>query len=355
MQTNNRKGMKLTDKSAEYLTQFFANLLSEGEKCQWKRPWAVRTIGMCPINVVSQRGYNLINSLILSYETEANGYKTPFFITLDALRKKGCRLNTHTETAKRKDGSEYEREVAERPCPVFQTFCRRIDGEGDEITREDFEAMSEDAQRACQEYWYNTVEWLYNLDQTTFAQDYPKQYAEYVELADKEKEADKVNHVADVTNPVLDFILNTKGAWLCSIDHDGGNKAYFAHGGGIHLPIRGRFETASSYYGTALHEMAHSTKEHGCPRNYGRKRWGDSGYATEELVAELSSAIVMHDLGLEKTVDERHIAYVNSWKKSITDKDKLSVIMDDIIRCSKRILRHYTQTSAALQQKKIAA
>ena len=153
---------------------------------------------------------------------------------------------------------------------------------------------------------------------------------------------------------MLDFILSTKGAWFCSIDHDGLNKAYFAHGGGVHLPLRQTFNSTSAYYGTALHEMAHSTKEHGCPRNYGRRTWGDSGYATEELVAELSSAIVMHDLGLEKTVDTNHIAYVQSWKKSIKEKDKLAIIMDDILRCSKRILRHYENTAAMLAQKAAA-
>jgi antirestriction protein ArdC len=33
--------------------------------------------------------------------------------------------------------------------------------------------------------------------------------------------------------------------------------------------------------------------------DFGRKRWGDEGYAAEELVAELGSAFLAADLGLE--------------------------------------------------------
>ncbi|MCR5066350.1 MAG: ssDNA-binding domain-containing protein [Bacteroidales bacterium] len=352
--TSKRNGMALTDKSAEYLTKFFTGLIDKGEQFKWEQPWSVKAIGLPPTNVNNPKGYNLLNSFILSMECEENGYKSPFFITLDALRAKGCHLLTHPETFKRKDGTEYERDVAEHPCPVFQTFVRRRDADGNVVTREQFESMTEEQQQDVREFWINTIEWVYNLDQTTFPSDYPQQYAAYVELATAEMERAKASHVANVSDATLDFILNTKGAWLCPIDHDGKGKAFFTHGGGVHLPIRETFKTASAYYGTALHEMAHSTKEHGCPRNYGRKRWGDEGYATEELVAELSSAIVMHDLGLEKTIDQEHIAYVQAWKKSISDTDKLAVIMEDIIRCSKRILRHYENTAAMLSMKAAA-
>ena len=39
--------------------------------------------------------------------------------------------------------------------------------------------------------------------------------------------------------------------------------------------------------------------KHRLDRDFGRKRWGDEGYAQEELVAELGSAFLAADLGLE--------------------------------------------------------
>ena len=48
-------------------------------------------------------------------------------------------------------------------------------------------------------------------------------------------------------------------------------------------------------------------------RDLGRKRWGDEGYAREELVAELGAAFLCADLGLELQPREDHAAYIGSW------------------------------------------
>jgi antirestriction protein ArdC len=45
----------------------------------------------------------------------------------------------------------------------------------------------------------------------------------------------------------------------------------------------------------------------------GRKRWGDEGYAREELVAELGAAFLSADLGITPEVREDHSAYIASW------------------------------------------
>src|SRR3546814_10721067 len=50
-------------------------------------------------------------------------------------------------------------------------------------------------------------------------------------------------------------------------------------------------------------------------RDFGRKRWGDEGYAVEELVAELGSAFLCADLDLTPEPREDHAAYIGSWLK----------------------------------------
>ena len=50
-------------------------------------------------------------------------------------------------------------------------------------------------------------------------------------------------------------------------------------------------------------------------RDFGRKRFGDEGYAMEELVAELGSAFLSADLDLTPEVREDHAAYIGSWIK----------------------------------------
>jgi hypothetical protein len=53
-------------------------------------------------------------------------------------------------------------------------------------------------------------------------------------------------------------------------------------------------------------------------RDFGRKRWGDEGYAMEELVAELGSAFLSSDLGLTPDVRPDHAACLSRKPLSCT-------------------------------------
>jgi antirestriction protein ArdC len=59
-------------------------------------------------------------------------------------------------------------------------------------------------------------------------------------------------------------------------------------------------------------------------RDLGRKRWGDEGYAIEELVAELGSAFLAADLQITPEGCEDHASYIDSWLKVLKD-DKRAV------------------------------
>ena len=95
----------------------------------------------------------------------------------------------------------------------------------------------------------------------------------------------------------------------------------------IVMPRRGQFRTLSGYVRVLSHEMGHSTA-----RELGRDV---SAYATdpraraeEELVAELSSAFVSADLGMDAggaddpavaRALENHSAYIQSWAQLVRD------------------------------------
>jgi len=59
-------------------------------------------------------------------------------------------------------------------------------------------------------------------------------------------------------------------------------------------------------------------------RDFGRKRWGDSGYAMEELVAELGAAFLCADLSLSPEPRDEHAAYIDSWLKALKE-DKRAI------------------------------
>jgi antirestriction protein ArdC len=59
-------------------------------------------------------------------------------------------------------------------------------------------------------------------------------------------------------------------------------------------------------------------------RDLGRKRFGDAGYAMEELVAEIGAAFLCADLGITPETREDRAAYIASWFKVLKD-DKRAI------------------------------
>ena len=105
----------------------------------------------------------------------------------------------------------------------------------------------------------------------------------------------------------------------------GGTRAYYAEGSDhVQMPPFETFRDAESYAATLAHELTHWTK-HGTrlARDMGRVRWGDEGYAKEELVAELGSAFLCADLDITPEVRADHAAYIASWLKALKDDKRL--------------------------------
>ena len=106
----------------------------------------------------------------------------------------------------------------------------------------------------------------------------------------------------------------------------GGNRAFYAIGEDrVQMPPFEFFKDSESYYATLSHECTHWTRHPSrLDRDLGRKKWGDEGYAMEELVAELGSAFLSADLGLTPEVREDHAAYIASWLK-VLKEDKRAI------------------------------
>lgn len=110
-----------------------------------------------------------------------------------------------------------------------------------------------------------------------------------------------------------------------AIAHAGTEACYVQSSDQIRMPPLETFVDAESYYATLAHECCHWTKHPSrLDREFGRKRWGDEGYAIEELVAELGAAFVCADLALTPEVREDHAAYIASWLK-VLKNDKRAV------------------------------
>jgi len=105
-----------------------------------------------------------------------------------------------------------------------------------------------------------------------------------------------------------------------------GDRAFYSLDGDyIQLPVIEAFRDAESFYATLAHEACHWTRHPSrLDRSFGRKNWGDEGYAREELVAELASAFLCAELGITPEVREDHAAYIASWL-TVLKNDKRAI------------------------------
>ena len=108
----------------------------------------------------------------------------------------------------------------------------------------------------------------------------------------------------------------------------------------IVLPEKSQFLSGAAFYGTALHEMTHST---GADSRLGRFKngngsFGSREYAREELVAELGSALVAQRHGISKNIKEESAAYLKSWLSELKESpDYIKTTLLDVKRASAMI------------------
>jgi antirestriction protein ArdC len=138
-------------------------------------------------------------------------------------------------------------------------------------------------------------------------------------------------HYYALAEPVLDPVQRIAhaeaffAATRADIRH-GGDRAYYnLTDDFVQMPPFEAFRDPESYYATLAHECTHWTR-HGkrLERDFGRKRFGDEGYAMEEIVAELGAAFLCADLSLTPEPREDHAAYIGHWLKVLKD-DKRAV------------------------------
>ncbi|MBW7909907.1 MAG: DUF1738 domain-containing protein [Alphaproteobacteria bacterium] len=117
------------------------------------------------------------------------------------------------------------------------------------------------------------------------------------------------------------FIVNTGVA----VQH-GGNSAYYSPAKDlVQMPPFEAFKDRESYYATILHELIHATSHKSrLDRSFNAKRFGDNGYAREELVAELGAAFLSADLGITLEIRDDHAAYLAHWLK-VLQEDKRAI------------------------------
>lgn len=134
--------------------------------------------------------------------------------------------------------------------------------------------------------------------------------------------ADNVS-IPEIDAAVTDY-LTRSGVTLRHYEQ--GRSYYKPSADEIILPHMNQFKNAESYYATLFHEMGHST---GHEKRLKRKMggiFGDEQYSAEELVAEITSAILCNHFNIASDKIERNtVAYVQNWLHALQNDPKMVV------------------------------
>ena len=93
----------------------------------------------------------------------------------------------------------------------------------------------------------------------------------------------------------------------------------------ISMPKLGQFKDAESFYSTFFHEMGHSTGNETRLKRDLSNGFGSKGYAKEELIAELTAAMLSGSIGLTQKPRLDHAQYIASWLQALKNDNKFVV------------------------------
>ena len=112
------------------------------------------------------------------------------------------------------------------------------------------------------------------------------------------------------------------------IQHTGSQAFYLPSLDIVRIPTPAGFVSREFYYATLFHELSHSTGNASrLNRDLSGKfaPFGSPDYSKEELIAEMGSAFLCAAAGISPPTIEQSAAYINGWRKRISDDPKFVI------------------------------
>ena len=336
-----------SNKSADNLQKFaemMSNIIIKAKSKNWKQGWlgVKGTILGLPQNITG-RTYSGGNSFFLMADTSEKGYNTPVYMTFKQAKDRNLYVN-----------------AGEKSVPIFKWGLSIKDENGKTVSEEDYNAMSKEERDKFSVRPYPKVYHVFNIDQTNLSEVNKKKYDAIVARF-KAPEEEVKDSKGMYINDALDRMFKEK-AWHCDIRYNKpSSRAFYVPSQDfIVLPMKEQFNIGKTaeevyrdgmeYYSTALHEMAHSTgHESRLNRQFGAKR--TDGYAHEELIAEMTAALVGSTMGFDKKILENNANYLKGWLENLKrNPESITTIMSDVGKASDMIIEKIDEQRVALGQ-----
>ena len=351
----NSDGPSAEDRALE---RFADMLIEKMETLQsdWKKPWFTEGSMIWPKNM-NGREYNGMNALMLMLQCEKNGYKIPVFCTFDRVAALNFDKNKQGDRKPMVDENGDKLPLVsinkgEKSFPVFITTFTCIDKNSHEkIKYDDYKQMSNEEKKNIAVYPKLQIYNVFNVAQTNLQEARPELYAK-LEEANKVATVEMKGDGKMIDFPAIDAMIEKNG-WVCPIYPKHQDNAYFSISKDeIVVPEKSQFINGESFYSNLLHEMTHSTgTEERLNRFKQGNGFGSAEYSREELVAELSAALIASRYGMEKNVKEESGAYLKSWLGSLKESPEfLKTTLLDVKRASSMITQRIDAINERIEQ-----
>lgn len=335
------------DNALQKFSDMLIARMEQMKESKWKKGWTdgrTAQFGL-PQNLVG-RPYTGSNAFLCQIHTTMEHYRMPVYLTIKQIRDAGGMIKK-----------------GEHSIPIFKWDLRIKDKDGKKLSESDYRNMTKEEQAECTVRPYLKVYNEWNIDQTNLEEVNKEKYDAILKRFKSEPIKDEVGMYK---NEAFDNLLKEQ-SWVCPIEYEKFNESafYSPKRDQIVVPSKKQFNISNTpedvfkdgmeFYGTTIHEMAHST---GHESRLGRDgivkidQFGSDQYAKEELVAELTSALIGNAMGFDSRIRENNIAYLQNWVGSLKKDPKfLKSVMSDVNKSSKMVLEHIDEQRRKLGEK----
>ena len=364
---------------SDAVIQQFADMMikrmEDMKESNWKKGWMDgRGDAGFPRNALTGRQYNGINPFMLMYNTIEHEYTTSMYLTAHQLFSMNESLKDPSTGKIALENLDKVMKInkGEKAFPVYYMIHKYKDMQGKEYSDQEYNDLSEEQRKDIKAYFYPKIHHLFNIDQTNMKEVNPSLYNSFVDKYTKrpslpDSEGMYVNEDIDslLANSTSEVWKNGKdnSSWYCPIDQtaDISSPHYNLSKDFIKVPLKNQYKTSDSkegifadgqaFYATLLHEMAHSTGPKGRLNRDLSGSFGDKKYAKEELVAELSAALISSTMGFDKRINDNNAKYVSSWLKVLKEEPSfIKTVLSDVGKASDMIIEKIDEQRVDLNQ-----
>ena len=364
---------------SDAVIQQFADMMikrmEDMKESNWKKGWMDgRGDAGFPRNALTGRQYNGINPFMLMYDTIKHEYTTSMYLTARQLFSMNDSLKDPSTGKIALENLDKVMKInkGEKAFPVYYMIHKYKDMQGKEYSDQEYNDLSEEQRKDIKAYFYPKVHHLFNIDQTNMKEVNPSLYNSFVDKYTKrpslpDSEGMYINEEIDSllahSKPSVWKSGKDNLSWYCPIEQTDNISSphYNLSKDFIKVPLKNQYKTSDSnegifadgqeFYATLLHEMAHSTGPKGRLNRDLNGSFGDKKYAKEELVAELSAALISSTMGFDKRINDNNAKYVSSWLKVLKEEPSfIKTVLSDVGKASDMIIEKIDEQRIDLNQ-----